>query len=175
MLQCCIEINCIPFIQEDTFIIENNFCLAFEDQEELFSIMIVKGFFLRTLRHSHNKRLHLLVALTERERLVGIAMAGSGDGNDPTDFATISLAHDFVFAIDFFFLEKKTDFDIKEAGDLGEGCDGRRNIVVLNLRDQRGREAGFTGHSLQSQLACLAQFLDFCTDIVFHGRPSNRK
>ena len=53
-------------------------------------------------------------------------------------------------------LEENADLDVEEAGQLGEGGNGGGDIIVLDLRNQRRREAGFAGHILERELAGLA-------------------
>ena len=168
MPEGCIEVNGIPLFQQDPFFFEENFGTTLEDQQKFFTVMVIQGFFFRALRDGEDERLHLLVALAEGKGLVGVAMTGPGDRDNPADLTAFGLSDDFILAIDFLLFEKQTDLDIKKTGNLGQSCDRRGHNVVLDLGDQRRRETCFAGHILQSQLARLTQLLDFYTDIVIH-------
>ena len=52
MPEGCVEINRITFVQKDTFLFQNNLCLAFENQQELLAIMVVERFFFGTILNS---------------------------------------------------------------------------------------------------------------------------
>jgi len=87
---------------------------------------------------------------------------------------SFAAADDFVAVGLFTLLKEMAHLDIKKARDLRQGSNGRGDVVVFDLGNQRWRKPGFIGDILQGQLALFAQGFDFLTDIEVHVDPCLR-
>jgi hypothetical protein len=81
---------------------------------------------------------------------------------------------DLIGAFFLVFGKKMPDFYIEKMGDPGECRDGRGDVIVFYLGNERGRKACFTRNLLELQLFCRAELLYFGSDVVFgHTYPTH--